>query len=239
MLFITSLKVHPKPKIKIIRSLAERGASYEELSRQMFLSVCNSERHPIDMLLDLGATSTYRDRDGGSALSTAARLGNVPLVRNLLAGAPPDIVSEAMPYALAGLDDQEQALISVLKMMVSHGAHGLSVDETVLKTLKRPGPATEDILMVLLPVGIGPVASGKAVLALSRQAATVRSPELLCEASDIPETPLASALKIVLGHETLNMEKARILAETIEKTGRGHILDQLLVHFHRDAHRKG
>lgn len=122
-----------------------------------------------------------------------------------------------MPYALAGLDDQEQALISVLTMMVSHGAHGLSVDETVLKTLKRPGPATEDILMVLLPVGIGPVASGKAVLALSRQAATVRSLELLCETSDIPETPLASALKIVLGHKTLNMEKARILAETIER----------------------
>lgn len=144
-----------------------------------------------------------------------------------------------MPYALAGLDDQEQALISVLKMLVSHGARGPSVDETVLKTLERPGPATEEILMVLLPVGIGPDSLGTAVLALSRQGATVKSLELLCEASDIPETALASALKIVLGHKPLNMEKARILVETIETTGRGHILDQLLVHFHRDGHRKG
>lgn len=226
-------------KIKIIRSLAESGASCEELSRQLFLSVRDSEPHLVDMLLDLGATSTYRNRDGESALSTAARLGNVPLVRNLLAGAPPDIVSEAMPYALAGLDDQEQALISVLKMLVSHGAHGPSVDETILKTLERPGPATEEILMVLLPVGVGPVASGKAVLALSRQAATARSLELLCEASDIPETALASALKIVLGHEPFNVEKARILGETIKATDRCHILDHMLVHFHRDAEGKG
>lgn len=221
-------RAHETTKIKIIRSLAERGASGDELSHQLFLSVCNSERHLVDMLLDLGATSSYRNRGGESALSTAARLGNAALVRNLLPGAPPDIASEAMPYALAGLDDQEQALISVLKMLVSHGARGPSVDETVLKTLERPGPATEEILMVLLPVGIGPDSSGTAVLALSRQGATVKSLELLCEASDIPETALASALKIVLGHKPLNMEKARILAETIETTGRGHILDQLL-----------
>lgn len=232
-------RAHETTKIKIIRSLAERGASGDELSHQLFLSVRNSERHLVDMLLDLGATSSYRNRGGESALSTAARLGNAPLVRNLLPGAPPDIASEAMPYALAGLDDQEQALIFVLKMLVSHGARGPSVDETVPKTLERPGPATEEILMVLPPVGIGPDSSGTAVLALSRQGATVKSLELLCEASDIPETALASALKIVLGHKPLNMEKARILAETIETTGRGHILDQLLVHFHRDGHRKG
>lgn len=200
-------RAHETTKIKIIRSLAERGASGDELSHQLFLSVRNSERHLVDMLLDLGATSSYRNRGGESALSTAARLGNSPLVRNLLPGAPPDIASEAMPYALAGLDDQEQALISVLKMLVSHGARGPSVDETVLKTLERPGPATEEILMVLLPVGIGPDSSGTAVLALSRQGATVKSLELLCEASDIPETALSSALKIVLGHKPLNMEK--------------------------------
>lgn len=226
-------------KIKIIRSLAERGASCEELSHQLFLSVRNSERHVVEMLLQLGATSTYRDRDGGSALSTAVRLGNVPLIKNLLARSPPDVVSEAMSYALAGLYDQEQNLICVLKMMVSKGAHGSSVDDTVLETLDHPIPATEQILMILLPVGIGSVASGKAVLALSRQAATARSVELLCEASDIPETALGSALTIVLGHETINMEKARILAKTIKTTGRSHILDHLLVHFHRDAHAKG
>jgi hypothetical protein len=190
-------------------------------------------------MLQLGATSTYRHRDGGSALSTAIRLGNVPLIRNLLAGALPDIVSESMPYALAGLYDQEQNLISVLKMMVSKGAHGSSVDETVLKTLDNPGPATEQILMVSLHVGIGSVTSGKAFLALSRPGATVRSVELLCEASDIPKTAIGSALEIVLGHETFNVKKACILAETIKTTGRSHILDHLLGHFHRDAHGKG
>ncbi|KAK0752706.1 hypothetical protein B0T18DRAFT_381 [Schizothecium vesticola] len=144
-----------------------------------------------------------------------------------------------MPYAIAGLYDQEQNLISVLKMMVSNGAHGPSVDDTVLETLDHPGPATEQILMVLLPVGIGSVASGKAVLALSQQAATVRSVEMLCEESDISETALGSALKILLGHETFNLEKARILAKTIKTTGRSHILDHLLIHFHRDSHGKG
>lgn len=87
-------RAHETTKIKIIRSLAERGASGDELSHQLFLSVRNSERHLVDMLLDLGATSSYRNRGGESALSTAARLGNAPLVRNLLPGAPPDIASE-------------------------------------------------------------------------------------------------------------------------------------------------
>lgn len=77
-------------------------------------------------------------------------------------------------------------------MMVSHGAHGLSVDETVLKTLKRPGPATEDILMVLLPVGIGPGASGKAVLALSRQAVPALTPAMV--ALWLPRLPEATSL---------------------------------------------
>ncbi|KAK1831411.1 hypothetical protein QBC39DRAFT_407805 [Podospora conica] len=229
-------------KMKIIRSLAERGASPEELSHQLLVAVRNSERYLIEMLLGLGAAPVYRDRGGASALSIAAGLGNVPLVNSLcLNGAPPGILSEAMPHAVAGLCDRQNDLISVLRLLVSKGANGPcpSVDGTVLEVLDNPGPATDEILKVLLPLGLGPVAAGGAAKTFARPAWTANTLGLLCRFSTIPETALGSALQIVLGHESINMEKARLLSGFVKAAGWRHIFDHLLVYFHGDEHSNG
>lgn len=226
-------------KMHFVSSLAKKGASTAPLGRLLLKAVQDSHHHLVNLLLRLGATSSYKEDRNQNSLCIAAQRGDVPLVEKLCLARPTsEIASEALDLAFESLKHRAvDDLLRALSLLLAQGAGGAAIDVIVLKALSHPN--SEEILRTLLPVVIRSTTAGKAVNIVIRQPGT-ETLELICNSTTVKSGELATALDHALYANTriYEDEKALILSRTAKRHGYQDVLDRLMFNPARDTHPK-
>ena len=218
-------------KVAIVTSLCQKkGATGQPLSQLLIDAVLQSSESLITTLLTFGATADYINENGRNALYIAIERGDVTLARRLCdTQTSKTIISDGLPLALQSLggEDELEILCELLSLLVTNGASGTPLEQTVFAVI--PTKTWAPVLQRLLPVGMSDGAWGRAV----DEAAKLRGPavlHLICkEAPSIPKENLEAALTEVIFGDSYHQKKAQILAAQAEKQAHWGFLDQLLV----------
>ncbi|KAK3359102.1 hypothetical protein B0T25DRAFT_564148 [Lasiosphaeria hispida] len=196
-------------------------------------------QHLTDDLLQLGTTSSYRDSSGGNALLIAATCGDVPLLGKLCSASSSGLVaSEAIPLVFDVLKQGNQGdLLEALSLLISHGATGAHVEQTVLKAVEYT--AFRKIIRTLLPTGISLAALGPVTRAVIKRRGNWGILALLCRRTMVLKEVLETALEDVLYLRQYEETKALILSGIALKHQYNDVLDRLLAPPARDNHPRG